>query len=47
MLLEAGASLKEVQIRLRHTTLDTYVHLTDHKKRETANLFDNLTNFNI
>ena len=51
MLLEAGASPKEVQIRLGHTkietTLDTYVHLTDHKKRETANLFDNLTNFNI
>lgn len=51
MLLEAGASPKEVQVRLGHTkietTLDTYVHLTNHKKRETANLFDNLTNFNI
>lgn len=51
MLLEAGASPKEVQIRLGHTnietTLDTYVHLTDYKNRETANLFDNLTNFNI
>ena len=44
MLLEAGASAKEVQVRLGHTrietTLNTYDHLTDQKKRETASLFD-------
>ncbi|WP_438361114.1 tyrosine-type recombinase/integrase [Limosilactobacillus kribbianus] len=46
MLLEAGASAKEVQVRLGHsrisTTLDTYVHLSNKKKYQTANLFDQI-----
>lgn len=46
MLLEAGASAKEVQVRLGHnkiaTTLDTYVHLSNKKKHQTANLFDQI-----
>lgn len=50
LLLEGGASPKEVQVRLGHskieTTLNTYVHLTNDKKRETASLFDNLTDLN-
>lgn len=47
MLLEAGASVKEVQVRLGHskaaTTQDTYVHLTQKKKRDTADLFDRIS----
>lgn len=47
MLLEAGASPKEVQVRLGHsrisTTLDTYVHLSNSKKRQTADLFDQVS----
>ena len=47
MLLEASASPKEVQVRLGHsrisTTLDTYVHLSDSKKRQTADLFDQVS----
>ncbi|MDF9444776.1 tyrosine-type recombinase/integrase, partial [Limosilactobacillus mucosae] len=47
MLLETGASPKEVQVRLGHsrisTTLDTYVHLSDSKKRQTADLFDQVS----
>lgn len=50
LLLEGGASPKEVQVRLGHskieTTLNTYVHLTNDKKRKTASLFDNLANLN-
>ncbi len=50
LLLEGGASAKEVQVRLGHsriaTTLDTYVHLTDKKKRATASLFDNIAKLN-
>lgn len=46
MLLEAGASAKEVQVRLGHnkiaTTLDTYVHLSNKKKHQTVNLFDQI-----
>lgn len=46
LLLEAGATPKEVQVRLGHskieTTMNTYVHLTDRKKRETAQLFDSI-----
>lgn len=38
MLLEAGASVKEVQVRLGHSrsaiTQDTYLHLTEKKKRK-------------
>lgn len=47
MLLEAGASPKEVQVRLGHsrisTTLDTYVHLSNNKKSQTADLFDQVS----
>lgn len=46
MLLETGASPKEVQVRLSHSkiaiTLDTYVHLSNQKKHQTANLFDRI-----
>ena len=46
MLLEAGTSAKEVQVRLGHnkiaTTLDTYVYLSNKKKHQTANLFDQI-----
>lgn len=47
MLLEAGASVKEVQVRLGHSrsaiTQDTYLHLTEKKKRDTAELFDRIS----
>lgn len=47
MLLESGASVKEVQVRLGHsrssTTQDTYLHLTKKKKRDTAELFDRIS----
>ena len=47
MLLEAGASVKEVQVRLGHSrsviTQDTYLHLTEKKKRDTADLFDRIS----
>ena len=50
VLLEAGASVKEVQDRLGHskaaTTTDTYVHLTRKKKKSTAALFDRVTDGN-
>lgn len=49
LLLEAGATPKEVQVRLGHskieTTMNTYVHLTDRKKRETAQLFEDIAKF--
>lgn len=48
LLLEAGATPKEVQVRLGHskitTTLDTYVHLSRTKKKATASLFDRVVN---
>lgn len=48
LLLEAGATPKEVQARLGHskieTTMNTYIHLTNNKKRETAQLFDRIAN---
>ena len=50
VLLEAGASVKEVQDRLGHskasTTTDTYVHLTRKKKKSTAALFDRVADGN-
>lgn len=43
LLFESGADLKAISERLRHanvaTTANTYVHLNDKKKQETANLF--------
>ncbi len=47
MLLEAGASIKQVQVRFGHSrssiTQDTYLHLTEKKKRDTAELFDRIS----
>ena len=47
MLLENGATIKEVQVRLGHSraaiTSDTYIHLTKKKKRDTAELFDRIS----
>lgn len=43
MLIEAGANMKQVQMRLGHsdikTTMDIYTHLTAHAEKETVNLF--------
>ncbi|WP_057740978.1 site-specific integrase [Limosilactobacillus secaliphilus] len=46
LLLEAGATPKEVQVRLGHskieTTMNTYIHITSSKKKETADLFESI-----
>lgn len=43
LLFEAGASIKQVQVRLGHndvkTTMDVYAHVTKDKEEETAKLF--------
>lgn len=43
LLIEAGASMKEVQARLGHanisTTMDIYTHLSQNKKKETVEKF--------
>lgn len=43
--IEAGATIKEVQTRLGHssskTTLDIYTHVTQSKKQEAAQKFAN------
>lgn len=40
MLLEAGATIKDVQMRLGHAriqiTMDLYIHITDKRTRETV-----------
>lgn len=45
LLFEAGATIKEVQTRLGHssskTTLDIYIHVTQSKKQEVAQKFAN------
>lgn len=45
LLFEAGATIKEVQTRLGHssskTTLDIYTHVTQYKKQEVAQKFAN------
>ncbi|MBT9627797.1 tyrosine-type recombinase/integrase [Ligilactobacillus ruminis] len=45
LLFEAGATIKEVQTRLGHssskTTLDIYTHVTQSKKQEVAQKFAN------
>lgn len=49
MLLEAGASMKEVQERLRHSTIkltmDTYAHLTKETKEKTVETLARHLNF--
>lgn len=49
-LIEAGANIKAVQIRLGHkdisTTLNTYVHHTDEMAQDTADLFEQIINRN-
>jgi integrase len=44
LLLEAGVSLKEVQVRLGHSTIkttgDIYAHVTDQMKQLTAQKFN-------
>lgn len=44
LLFEAGANMKQAQDRLRHsnikTTMNTYIHVTQEGKDETASLFD-------
>lgn len=44
LLFEAGADMKQAQDRLRHTniktTMNTYIHVTQEGKDETASLFD-------
>ena len=46
MLIEAGANIKDVQVRLGHsdfsTTANTYSHTTDNMKKQTLELFDNI-----
>lgn len=49
LLFEAGATIKEVQTRLGHssskTTLDIYTHVTQSKKQEAAQKFANYIDF--
>lgn len=46
MLLEAGANIKDIQLRLGHsrlaTTMDTYSHVTQKMKRESVQIFENI-----
>ena len=46
MLLEAGANIKDIQIRLGHskiaTTMDTYSHVTAKMKNDSVNIFENI-----
>ncbi|MCH0359679.1 tyrosine-type recombinase/integrase, partial [Enterococcus faecium] len=49
MLLESGVSMKEVQERLRHSsiklTMDTYAHLTKETKEKTVEKLAEHLNF--
>lgn len=46
MLIEAGANIKDVQVRLGHsnlsTTMDTYSHVTQKMKNETVDIFERI-----
>jgi len=46
LLIENGAKMKDVQIRLGHsklsTTMDTYTHTTDEMSLETVNIFEKI-----
>lgn len=48
MLIEAGANVKNVQVRLGHTniqtTLQTYVHDTEKMAEQSVDLFEQITN---
>ncbi|MBH9968150.1 site-specific integrase [[Bacillus] enclensis] len=49
LLFAAGASIKDVQVRLGHsdvqTTMDIYTHVTDEAKEKTAEMFQQYMNF--
>lgn len=49
LLFEAGATIKDVQVRLGHsdiqTTMDIYTHITDTAKEKTAKLFNDYVSF--
>ena len=51
MLIEAGASAKDVQMRLGHTdvktTLQTYTHTTDQMMQQTVDIFEDAVNKRI
>jgi integrase len=51
LLIEAGANMKDVQMRLGHaqlsTTMDTYVKSTEKMEKETVNLFENAVNHDL
>ncbi|WP_244833406.1 tyrosine-type recombinase/integrase [Clostridium sp. BJN0001] len=46
LLLESGANIKDIQVRLGHsklaTTMDTYSHVTKKMKNDTVNIFENI-----
>ncbi len=48
LLLENGANVKDVQVRLGHTniqtTLNTYVHQTENMSQQTVSILENLIN---
>ncbi|WJV30406.1 tyrosine-type recombinase/integrase [Rossellomorea sp. AcN35-11] len=49
LLFAAGASIKDVQVRLGHsdvqTTMDIYTHVTNEAKEKTAEMFQQYMNF--
>ncbi|MGP4072769.1 tyrosine-type recombinase/integrase [Piscibacillus sp. B03] len=49
LLFEAGASIKDVQVRLGHsdiqTTMNIYTHVTNEAKEKTAEMFQNYMSF--
>lgn len=46
MLLENGANMKDVQLRLGHsklaTTMDTYAHVTEKMSKNTVDIFEKI-----
>lgn len=48
MLIEGGANIKDVQVRLGHsevaTTMDTYTHATEIMSKQTVEIFDRVIN---
>ena len=51
MLIENGANMKDVQIRLGHsrlaTTMDTYTHATEKMSKQTVDIFEKAVNNNL